>query len=58
MSKTTLKAVSRTQGNNRALKEGRVTLADFDLEYSPAVKILGKKGKLGMTIPSLLHSFH
>ncbi len=33
MGKITLKAVSRTQGNNRALKEGRVTLPDFDLEF-------------------------
>lgn len=33
MSKTILKAVSRTQGNNRALKEGGVALPDFDLEF-------------------------
>jgi 4,5-dihydroxyphthalate decarboxylase len=33
MSKTVLKAVSRTQGNNRALKEGEVALPDFDLAW-------------------------
>jgi 4,5-dihydroxyphthalate decarboxylase len=33
MAKMKLKAVSRTQGNNRALKEGGVALADFDLEF-------------------------
>lgn len=43
MSKTILKAVSRTQGNNRALKEGRVTLPDFDLEFEE--------------VPVLVHGF-
>lgn len=43
MSKTKLKAVSRTQGNNRAVKEGRVTLPDFDLEFEE--------------IPVLVHGF-
>jgi 4,5-dihydroxyphthalate decarboxylase len=43
MSKTTLKAVSRTQGNNRALKEGRVSLPDFDLEFEE--------------VPVLVHAF-
>jgi len=43
MSKITLKAVSRTQGNNRALKEGRVTLPDFDLEFEE--------------VPVLVHGF-
>jgi 4,5-dihydroxyphthalate decarboxylase len=33
MSKTKLKAVSRTQANNRRVKEGEVTLPDFDLEF-------------------------
>lgn len=33
MSKTKLSAVSRLQGNNRALKEGRVALPDFELEW-------------------------
>ena len=33
MSKTKLKAVSRTQNNNRRVKEGAVTLPDFDLEF-------------------------
>lgn len=33
MSKTKLKAVSRTQGNNRRVKEGAVTLPDFDLAF-------------------------
>lgn len=33
MSKTNLTAVSRTQGNNRALKEGRVTLPDYELTF-------------------------
>jgi 4,5-dihydroxyphthalate decarboxylase len=33
MTKTRLTAVSRTQGNNRALKEGLVTLPDFDLDF-------------------------
>ena len=33
MSKIKLKSVSRTQGNNVALKEGDITLPDFDLEF-------------------------
>ncbi|MBL4647080.1 MAG: hypothetical protein JKY99_11560 [Rhizobiales bacterium] len=33
MAKTKLKIVSRTQGNNRALKEGRVVAPDFDFEF-------------------------
>lgn len=33
MSKTTLKAVSRSQGNNRAVKDGAVTLPDFQLDF-------------------------
>lgn len=33
MSKTALKTVTRTQKNNRALKEGEVTLSDFALDY-------------------------
>ena len=33
MSKRTLKTVTRTQGNNRALKEGAVTLPDFALDF-------------------------
>lgn len=33
MSKTKLKAVSRTQNNNRRVKEGTVTLPDFELEF-------------------------
>ena len=43
MTKATLKIVSRTQGNNRALKEGRVKLPDFDLEFEE--------------IPVLVHAF-
>ena len=43
MGKITLKAVSRTQSNNRALKEGRVTLPDFDLEFEE--------------VPVLVHAF-
>jgi 4,5-dihydroxyphthalate decarboxylase len=43
MTKTTLKAVSRTQSNNRALKEGRITLPDFDLEFEE--------------VPVLVHGF-
>ncbi len=43
MSKIKLKAVSRTQGNNRALKEGRITLPDFDLEFEE--------------VPVLVHGF-
>ncbi len=41
MPKIRLTAVSRTQGNNRALKDGRVTLPDFELafeEVDPLVK--------------------
>ncbi len=33
MPKTRFTAVSRTQGNNRALKEGQVTLPDFALDF-------------------------
>lgn len=33
MSKTRLHAVSRTQGNNRALKEGEIALPDFELDF-------------------------
>lgn len=33
MTKPRLKTVTRTQGNNRALKEGLVTLRDFELEF-------------------------
>ncbi|SLN64246.1 4,5-dihydroxyphthalate decarboxylase [Roseivivax jejudonensis] len=33
MPKTRLSAVSRTQGNNRALKEGAVGLPDFELDF-------------------------
>ncbi len=33
MSKTRLKTVTRTQGNNRALKEGEIELPDFELDY-------------------------
>ena len=43
MSKISLKAVSRTQGDNRAVKEGRVTLPDFDLEFEE--------------VPVLVHAF-
>ena len=43
MSKTKLKAVSRTQGNNQALKEGRAILADFDLAFEE--------------VPVLVHAF-
>lgn len=43
MSKTRLHAVSRTQGNNRALKEGRVALPDFDLDFEE--------------VPVLVHAF-
>lgn len=43
MTKTTLHAVSRTQGNNRALKEGGVTLPDFDMEFEE--------------VPVLVHAF-
>lgn len=43
MSKIALKAVSRTQGNNRAVKEGKITLPDFDLEFEE--------------VPVLVHGF-
>ena len=33
MRKRRLKTVTRTQGNNRALKEGAVTLPDFVLDF-------------------------
>ena len=41
MAKRVLKTVTRTQGNNRALKAGEVTLPDYDLafeEVNPLVK--------------------
>lgn len=43
MSKTRLHAVSRTQGNNRALKEGGVSLPDFELDFEE--------------VPVLVHAF-
>jgi 4,5-dihydroxyphthalate decarboxylase len=43
MAKTKLTMVSRTQGNNRALKEGRITLPDFELEFED--------------VPVLVHGF-
>tara|TARA_R110002110_G_scaffold89889_5_gene234075 strand:- start:48 stop:989 length:942 start_codon:yes stop_codon:yes gene_type:complete len=43
MTKTTLRAVSRTQGNNRALKEGGISLPDFDLDFEE--------------VPVLVHGF-
>lgn len=43
MTKTTLRAVSRTQGNNRALKDGRISLPDFDLDFEE--------------VPVLVHGF-
>jgi 4,5-dihydroxyphthalate decarboxylase len=43
MAKTKLHAVSRTQGNNRALKDGDVTLPDFEMEFEE--------------IPVLVHAF-
>lgn len=43
MSKTKLHAVTRTQGNNRALKEGGVVLPDFDMEFEE--------------VPVLVHAF-
>jgi 4,5-dihydroxyphthalate decarboxylase len=43
MTKTKLHAVSRTQGNNRALKEGRISLPDFELEFEE--------------VPVLVHAF-
>lgn len=41
MTKAALKTVTRTQGNNRALKAGEVTAADFEFEFeevNPLVK--------------------
>lgn len=43
MTKTRLHIVSRTQGNNRAVKEGRVTLPDFELDFEE--------------VPVLVHAF-
>lgn len=43
MSKTRLHAVSRTQGNNRALKEGEIALPDFELDFEE--------------VPVLVHAF-
>ena len=43
ISKTTLHAVSRTQGNSRALKQGDVTLPDFELDFEE--------------VPVLVHAF-
>lgn len=43
MTKTTLRAVSRTQGNNRALKGGGISLPDFDLDFEE--------------VPVLVHGF-
>ena len=43
MTKTRLHAVSRTQGNNRALKEGDVSLPDFDMDFEE--------------VPVLVHAF-
>lgn len=43
MTKPTLHAVSRTQGNNRALKEGEISLPDFELEFEE--------------VPVLVHGF-
>ena len=43
MSKTKLHAVSRTQGNNRALKEGIITLPDFEMDWEE--------------VPVLVHAF-
>jgi len=43
MTKTKLHAVSRTQGNNRALKEGEVSLPDFELDFEE--------------VPVLVHGF-
>ena len=43
MTKAKLHAVSRTQGNNRALKAGDVTLPDFEMEFEE--------------IPVLVHAF-
>ncbi len=33
MVKVKLKTVTRTQGNNRALKEGRVRMPDFEFDF-------------------------
>ncbi|MGB0631482.1 MAG: ABC transporter substrate-binding protein [Alphaproteobacteria bacterium] len=43
MSKTRLHAVSRTQGNNRALKEGEISLPDFEMDFEE--------------VPVLVHAF-
>lgn len=43
MTKTKLHAVSRTQGNNRALKEGEISLPDFELDFEE--------------VPVLVHGF-
>jgi 4,5-dihydroxyphthalate decarboxylase len=43
MTKAKLHAVSRTQGNNRALKAGEVTLPDFEMDFEE--------------IPVLVHAF-
>ena len=43
MSKTRLHAVSRTQGNNRALKEGDISLLDFEMDFEE--------------VPVLVHAF-
>ena len=43
MAKTKLHAVSRTQGNNRALKDGSVSLPDFEMEFED--------------VPVLVHAF-
>lgn len=43
MSKTKLHAVSRTQGNNRALKEGIIALPDFEMDWEE--------------VPVLVHAF-
>ena len=43
MSKSRLHAVSRTQGNNRALKEGEISLPDFEMDFEE--------------VPVLVHAF-
>lgn len=43
MAKTKLHAVSRTQANNRAVKEGEIALPDFDLDFEE--------------VPVLVHAF-
>lgn len=43
MAKIKLHAVSRTQGNNRALKEGEISLPDFDMDFEE--------------VPVLVHGF-